>query len=124
MTCKSFLFHCIPFFPFSLSFSVSLSPLFFCSLRLLFLSLLPTQILKSIRYAFDWYTVCTAITACTGRVCTIHPHLRLPPQSSHATIPILPIILPLLPLRMHARTAAAAVASCNRHEGMSRGANC
>lgn len=90
---------------------------FFYSLHLLFVSLLPTQILKSIRYAFDWYTVCTAITACTGRVCTIHPHLHLPPQSSHA-IPILSVILLLfLPLRMHARTAAAAaaVASCSRH---------
>lgn len=62
---------------------LSLSPLLFhhnlLLLRrryILLLSSLPsfhflTQILKSIRYAFDWYTVCTAITACTGRVCTI-----------------------------------------------------
>lgn len=97
------------------SFSLFPSPFFSYSPHLLFVSLLPTQILKSIRYAFDWYTVCTAITACTGRVCTIYPHLHLPPQSSHA-IPILPVILLLfLLLRMHARTAAAAVASCSRH---------
>lgn len=81
-------------FLFSLSLFLSLSLLLFSSSPLP-LSLLPTQILKSIRYAFDWYTVCTAITACTGRVCTIHLHLRLPPQSSHV-IPILPVILLLI----------------------------
>jgi len=123
MTYKSFLFYCILFFLFSLlSLSLSLSFSLSLSLTLLLLfSSSPPPLSAS-------YTDIKINTVCVWLVHRMHRHYRMhrprmydpplptfAPQSSHAILILSVILLLCLPLRMHARTAAAVVASCNRH---------
>jgi len=100
----------------SLFLSLSLSLFFFYSLLFSSSSLSAS------------YTDIKINTVCVWLVHRMHRHYRMhrprmydpplptfAPQSSHAILILSVILLLCLPLRMHARTAAAVVASCSRH---------